>query len=859
MQVIRQTLDTGWRVREVPPADTPVHNHLPWLPAQVPGHVHLDLMRAGVIPDPFQRMHERDVAWVDEADWVYETTFTVEDPAPANAYLVFHGLDTVAEIVLNGDELGRTDNMYIPHEFSVGGKLTPGDNTLQVTFRSAKRGGLERMAAWNEAGNPTMASHWDGWNARSFVRKAQYMYGWDWGPVLLGCGLWRPVELVTVPVARLTDWKYDVEFTDDGRAVITVAVEVERTSGEDTALTFRASLAGVGFMEGNRFDDVMPPAAVAPVPPGSGRVTVTTTLTVDQPRRWFPNGLNVGTFADGSHPPLYALEMTLSAQEIVDSKSKKIGLRTIELLHEPDSDGQGEGFKFRVNGQDTFIKGANWIPDDSFPSRLRSQSSGTLALMSDTVALGVEQACDAGFNMLRIWGGGFYESEHFYELCDAHGILVWQDFPYACAYYPDTGEYAEAAKIEATAAVKRLRHHPSLALWCGNNENLMMYQGNWHGERPPRYLGEKLYDHVLPAVVQSEDPKTPYWPSSPFGGEDANSPQFGDCHNWDVWHGRGDWTHYPENDARFCSEFGFAASCGLPAWDTVLAPADKHPHSPVVKWHDKTRKGYDTYLGYIGLHFPDPQSLEDLVYYSQLNQAEALKCGVEHYRRRKGHCWGTLFWQFNDCWPTQSWAIVDYLGDPKAAYFAAKKFYAPVLVSLVRDGETVTAHLTNDFLHDVQGTLTLSLETFDGAQMAQTTQEVQVGPNGTQAVATFDLTQAQGREQDVYVYARFQPGAEGVPIDNLMLLTEPKDLRLPTPGLKVIVEDGGAGDFQVTVITQRFAPYVWLRRNDNQLLPGLEDNFFHLRAGEMRTFTVSASDGVETVDDLRGRLVVRTL
>lgn len=849
MQVIRQTLDTGWRVREVPPANRPVHNHLPWLPAQVPGHVHLDLMRAGVIPDPFQRMHERDVAWVDDSDWVYETTFTVVDPAPANAFLVFHGLDTVAEILLNGEELGRTDNMYVPHEFNVGGKLKPGDNHLQVTFSSAKRIGLERMNAWNEAGNPTMPPHWDGWNARSFVRKAQYMYGWDWGPVLLGCGLWQSVELVTVPTARIVDWKYDVEFTDDSTALFTVTADVERgLDAEDDFLEFRVELAPDRFSV-HRMDMTHPWVNI-PVPNGCGVHTVTASLTVVNTARWWPNGYEA-TSTDGK-PFLYTLAMFLMTggkSAFADTKEAQIGLRTIELLQEPDSDGQGEGFKFRVNGQDIFIKGANWIPNDSFPATI---TDGDLHER-------ITQARDAGFNMLRIWGGGLYESEEFYDLCDQYGILVWQDFPYACAYYPDTGDYAEAARVEATAAVKRLRNHPSLALWCGNNENLMMYQQNWHGERPPRYIGEKLYDDVLPAVVQAEDSKTPYWPSSPFGGEDTNSPQFGDCHNWDVWHGRGDWTHYPENDARFCSEFGFAASCGLPAWNTVLAPADKHPQSPVVKWHDKTRKGYDTYLGYIGLHYPDPQSLEDLVYYSQLNQAEALKCGVEHYRRRKGHCWGTLFWQFNDCWPTQSWAVVDYLGDPKAAYFAAKKFYAPVLVSLVREDQTVTAHLTNDFLHDIQGTLTLSLETFDGAQIAQTTQDVQVGPNGTQAVATFDLAPAQGRERDVYVYARFQPGADGVPIDNLMLLVEPKDLRLPTPGLTLTVAQGLRFSFQVTVAAQRFAPYVWLRRNDDQLLTDLEDNFFHLRAGETRTFTISDTGEIETVDDLRGRLVVRTL
>jgi len=857
MQVTRQTLNTGWRVREAPPANTPAHNHLPWLPAQVPGHVHLDLMRAGVIPDPFQRLHERAVAWVDDSDWVYETTFTADDPAPANAYLVFHGLDTVAEITLNGEALGQTDNMYIPHEFPVGGRLKVGANHLQVTFRAAKRVGQERMAAWVEGGNATMPGHWDNWGVRSFVRKAQYMYGWDWGPVLLGCGLWRPVELVTVPTARLLDWKYDVEFTDDGQAIVTIEAEVERAPGqEETPLSFKArsrmifrtSAQGQHWTTDQEKLEIQP--AEVEVPSGSGIVAGHLTLTIHNPQKWYPSNQEI--MGGKGRPPLYDLILSLSSEtKTVEWKKAKIGLRTIELLHEPDADGQGEGFKFRVNGQDTFIKGANWIPVDSFPERrrLREIEEG-LSPLDDTLHSLLKSARDAGFNMLRIWGGGLYESEEFYELCDRYGILVWQDFPYGCAYYPDTGEYAEAARVEAAAAVKRIRNHPSLALWCGNNENATMYHDGWGGARPPRYLGEHLYNDILPAIVQAEDPKTPYWPSSPLGGEDPNSQQFGDCHNWDVWHGRGDWTHYPENDSRFCSEFGFAASCGMAAWETVLAPSDKHPQSAAVRWHDKTRKGYDTYLGYIGLHYPDPQSLEDLVYYSQINQAEALKCGVEHYRRRKGHCWGTLFWQFNDCWPVQSWSIVDYGGEPKAAYFAAKRFYAPVLISLVRDGETVTAHLTSDLLHDVTGTLTLTLETFEGETVTQTTHDVQVGPNGTHAVATFDLTPAQGRERDLILSARFQPGADGVLIDNL---------RLPTPGLTLTVEEGEWGALLVTVSTKRFAPYVWLRRTDDKPLAGLEDNFFHLRAGETRTLAVGDMDDIETADDLRGRLVARTL
>ena len=818
-------------MREVAPAGLAAHNHLPWLPAEVPGSVHLDLMRAGVIPDPFVRLHEHAVAWVDDRDWVYETTFTVDTPGPS-MFLRFGGLDTVAEIALNGQPLGNTDNMFIPHEFSVGNRIVAGENHLSVTFRSAGRVGAERQAAWNESGEDTLPPHWDCWNERAFVRKAQYQYGWDWGPVLRGCGIWQPVELVTVPVARLGDWKHTVEFTEDGKALVTVTAEVERMPGqEDTPLTLNAGLQ-------REWTTIV-------VPTGASTVAATADLTVDYDlRRWNPNGMG------GAE--LYQLDFSLDSADHSTNYQRRrelIGLRTIELVREPDADGKGEGFKFRVNGSDLFIKGANWIPEDSFPTRI------TKAKLRERIG----QARDAGFNMLRVWGGGFYESDDFYQLCDEMGILVWQDFPYGCSYYPDTGHYAEAAKIEATAAVKRLRHHASLALWCGNNENQMMQDMDWTGHRPERLIGDLLYHEVLPAVVAAENPETPYWPSSPFGGPESNSPDYGDCHNWDVWHGRGDWTHYTENDSRFCSEFGFAASCGLGAWDSCLVPADKHPQSAAVRWHDKTRKGYDVYLGMVDVHFPKAQTLEDLVYYTQCNQAEALKFGVEHYRRRKGRNWGTLFWQLNDCWPVQSWAIVDSAGEPKAAYFACRKFYAPVLLSLVRDGETATAHLVSDLLTPLSGTLTWTLATLDGETLATETAEVTVGANGAAEVGAFSLTAASGRERDVYVYAVFTSSTGAAAADNFVLLAEPKDLRTADSGVALTVAETMYGGFAVTVSAEKFAPYVWLRRSDNGPLPGLPDNFFHLRPGETRTLFLPKPDGITTAGDLRGRLALRTL
>lgn len=809
----------------------PPHNNLPWLPAQVPGHVHLDLARAGVISDPFVRLHERDVTWVDDTDWIYETTFTPDAQIAAGAalFLHFQGLDTVAEIELNGETLGTTDNMYVAHEFPVTGQIRSGENTVRVTFRSARRTGLERRTRWNDEGNEKVTDHWDSWGARSFVRKAQYMYGWDWGPILISCGIWKPVELIAIPVARLLEWRFETEWLPDGSIVVSVFSEFERGSDSTKRpLIFTISSDGQSDFESVR-------ATV-----GEGMTTAQVSVTIPNSKRWEPNGVGI--------PHLYPIRLQLSDAETgnnVDSITASVGLRTVELVQEPDPDGKGAGFKFRINGSDLFIKGANWIPNESFPSK-------------GEVRTRIRQAYDAGYNMLRVWGGGLYESDEFYDSCDALGILVWQDFPYACAYYPDTGAYAEASRVEATAAVKVLRNRASLALWCGNNENYGMFEDRWGGVEAPRLLGEHLYETILPEIVRQEDPGTPYWPSSPLGGPNINSFDYGDCHNWDVWHGRGDWVYYSENNCRFCSEFGFISSCGLAAWESCLAPEDKAPDSVAVRWHDKSRKGYETYIGYIGIHFPLPGTLEDLVYLSQINQAEALKFGVEHYRRLKGRCWGTLFWQLNDCWPVQSWAVIDSLGEPKAAYFASKRFYAPLLVSLVREGQTVTAHLINDLLKEAAGKLTLTLERVDGTVISEQVTYVTIGANGAGPVAAIDCAQAEGSDRQSFVSVRFEPMGEEGAVENLLLLAEPKELALRCPDLVVEAREDGSGALELSVTALHFAPYVWLRRKDSAVME-VSDNFFHLRAGETKLITVRKSKEITDGASLKRLLAVRTL
>jgi beta-mannosidase len=804
----RRTLHDGWRFRETDAEPIPNSDVQRWLPARVPGHLHLDLERAGVIPNPFERMHERGVQWVDERDWTYQTQFEV-DPAElagARHVLRFDGLDTVATVLLNDRPLGSVDNMFIAHELDVTDALQAGANVLEVQFESAERVGAERRrAALPDADEAIATSDTrHGLTSRSMVRKAQYTWGWDWGPRLRGCGIWQPVSLVRIPVGRLRDWWWHAAFADDGSCAVTVHADAEGSASE-----VRVHL-----------DDQEVVATV-----GSDVV-----VRIAEPRRWWPAG--------SGEPHLYELRVELLDDgAVVDVLLHRIGLREVELVQEPDE--AGSSFGFRVNGIPLYAKGANWIPDDSFLARV------TVEQLRAQLAMAV----DCGMNMLRIWGGGVYESTDFYDTCDELGLLVWQDFAFACALYPEDDAFAEAVRVEAQAAVRRLRNHTSLALWCGNNENQWLHWMGMFGPVP--LLGTPLYDELLPAVVAAEDPDRPYWPGSPWGTEDDPSGDgTGDCHYWNVWHGEGDWVHYTKCTARFVSEFGFAGPPDLLTLEESLDPGDLGVDTPGMRWHDKTSKGYETYLGYIGLHYPAPTTLPDLVYYGQLNQADAMRFGIEHFRRLRPHTMGTLVWQLNDCWPVQSWAWIDHRLRPKAVWYAAKRFYAPLLLSLWRDGDQVHAHLVNDGGEGRDGELEVRVVDHDGRVLWSTTTDASVGPGGSVEVLAVDLPpEALSASSHAVVHATFAG------VESTLLLCEPKDLRLPVAQVSINATptDDGAR-LRLAAPTLALSLVLSLEGTDARW----SDNVLHLLPGEPREVTVTSPDGL-TYDELVAAVRWRSL
>lgn len=707
-----------------------------WLSAIVPGFVHQDLHRHGVIPDPFRRMHEQGVAWVDQADWEYQTTFEWQPNAELpKRVLRFEGLDTVCTIFLNGESVACNDNMHVPLEVDVTDKLVAGTNTVRIEFYSADRIGSVRKAAYfaQEGLREDSASFFN----RSFVRKGQWMFGWDWGPELISCGIWKPVQLVEYR-ARLTDVWVRQEHKPDGRVEVEFVPEVE---GEGKVAIH---LIGVGELE-----------------------SLGTVIT--DPHLWWCNGMG--------QPHLYtALAVLEDGDEMLDERWITFGLRTVRVIRDVDS--HGESFQFELNGRKVFAVGANWIPQHSFPHSATSPEPELI------------KAHGAGMNMLRVWGGGLYESDEFYAACDALGLLVWQDFAYGCAYYPDDEPAQAVARVEAEANIKRIRNHPSLALWCGNNENLMMWHNEWggHDKTPPRYYGENIYDQVLPAAVAEHCPDVPYIDSSPTGAlskpaekgtdHDANAGGWGDQHYWDVWHGRGDWKHYDDSTARFCSEFGFISSPSLEAWSQVLDPSDTDPFGPVVRWHDKSGKGYEKYLGMVELHYPRPQTLDDLVYYTQLNQRDAMRYALEHYRRSE-FCRGALIWQLNDCWQVQSWALMDFLRNEKPAMREMRRVFAPGLLGLRVENGKVTLW---GALHNFETPAEVEYRLIAASSLTGEPHRVWEGTATLkpEVAMTIDEFSVEGLPApETLVLLQYVVNGEGY--ETARLLVEPKELRLNAP------------------------------------------------------------------------------
>ncbi len=768
------------------------------VPASVPGCIHTDLIAAGKITDPFFRDNELKLQWIGEVDWQYSRSFTVPAGLLKHEKVILRceGLDTFASIQINGIDVARTDNQFRTWEFDVKSLLQKGRNTIAVRFDSTIPYITQKESE----------RHLPGWSApheiagRAWVRKEPCNYGWDWGPVFITCGIWRDIELVGFDVARLTGVNILQNHDVPGQVTLDVTPAIE-TLGEEL-LTARVTARYNDELVGEILGD--PQAA----------------LTITDPKLWWPNNLG--------DQPLYDVKVELlnAAGDVLDTMSRRIGLRTLVLDRHPDQ--WGETFEFVVNGVPFFAKGGNWIPADAFVTATTHQRYHDL----------LTSVKDANMNMLRVWGGGIYEQDEFYDLCDELGICIWHDFMFACSTYPAFDEdFLRNVRAEAVDNVRRLRHHPSIALWCGNNE---LEQGLVGPEWTDRTMSwedyGKLFDKLLPEVTARLDPQRSYWPSSPHtphgNRADYNNPTMGDAHLWDVWHGRKPFEWYRTCTHRFNSEFGFQSFPEPRTVDGYTEPQDRNVTTYVMELHQRSGIGNAVIMHYMLDWFRLPSSFDMTLYLSQILQGMAMKYAVEHWRRAMPRGMGTLYWQINDCWPVASWASIDYHGRWKALQYMAKRFYAPILVSALEDAQTgaLEIHLTNDTLAPTTGEVSWRLTNVEGKGLAHGKKTATIPAQKSVHVDTADLSAHLGKHtlresRELMVWLQYKVKGQVVST-NFASFARPKHQDLIAPEIALQTVALGNNQYEVTLKALHPALWAWLELEGHEAT--FSDNFVHL-------------------------------
>lgn len=799
--------------------------------ATVPGTVHMDLQAAGKIPDPYHRDNENSLKWIPEKEWVYSRTFIL---SPAlllkdRVLLVCRGLDTLATIRINGHRIGTTDNMHRTWEFDVKRLLRPGGNSIEVAFHSVLPYIRKQIRA-HGSDIPNWCVNM-GTGGGNWVRKEQCNFGWDWGPVLVTCGIWRDIELVAFNTARLTDLQI-LQHHSRGKVGLELNLAVERTRRTPLAARITVSLAGKRI-------------ALTGVAIRGGKASIR--VQIRNPQLWWPNGL-------GSQP-LYKVVVDLldTNGNLLGSTSKRIGLRTMGIYRKKDK--WGEAFAIHVNGIRFFAKGANWIPADTFAPRVDSQRYAWL----------LDSAVGAGMNMLRVWGGGIYEDDKFYDLCDEFGLTVWQDCMFACATYPTFDkQFMANVKAEMEDNVSRLRHHPCIALWSGNNELEMGLVGKdkWTERSMPLSEYKSLFDNLIPSVTRKLDPQRDYWPCSPHDPcnkkdrKAVGNQNSGDAHVWDVWHGRKPFQWYRTTFNRFCSEFGFQSFPEPKTVNGYTLPPDRNITAPVMEHHQRSGIGNTVIMQYMLDWFRVPKSFEMTLWLSQILQGLAIKYAVEHWRRNMPRCMGALYWQLNDCWPVASWASIDYHGRWKALHFAAKRFFAPVLVSALYEDGAAKIHVSNDRRTNFKGQVRWTVYLVDGRILAANTTDVAADRLSSRHVLDVDLStlaQEYGARNMMFAFELLEAGK--VISSNLLLLDMPKRMALRIPGIRTRVKKHG-NKFVIELAARAPALYAWLE------LAGvdarLSDNFVHVMPG--RKVVIQAIPAKElSLAEFRRKLKVRSI
>lgn len=773
-----------------------------WLLAEAPLTAHTNLMDHKLIPDPFKGCNEREVQWVSENEWWYrkEIELTEEVVSKDAVELYFGGLDTFATIWLNDVKVGEANNMFIPWRFNIKDIAKPGKNILAIRFKPVCKVASELEAQHKHKYACLSAENF---SARPYVRKAQYSFGWDWGPTLPTAGIWRQAKIYAYNKARLGYVSSIPLEVSAEKATVKLTAELHVVAEVELSLKFLLS----GF--GQRFEDEVS-VKVSP-----GRNFAECTFEVPEPKLWWPRGYGAAALYD-------AKVEVYSDAELLDAAAVKVGIRSVKLVEEPDE--EGKSFIFQINGQNVFCKGANWIPADSFLPKVNYQQYNKL----------LTYAAEANFNMLRVWGGGVYEADEFYDLCDALGIMVWQDFMYVCAGYPEEEWFLKEAEREAVEAVLRLRGHPSIVVWCGNNENQWLHNVLWRQrDKVERLYGSTIYESLLARICQSLDPTRPYRPSSPYGGEDASGRHEGDRHNWEVWSHGIDYTGYLSDNGRFISEFGWQAPPTMELLDAYLEREDLTPYSYAFRAHEKQTGGLELLRALLAIHYPVPDDLRLFVLYSQLNQGDALKTAVTYWRSRMFRTSGCLIWQLNDCWPVISWSLIDYGLNPKAAYYYVKRACQPIIASIIIKEGQARVHIVNETNKPFNAKLKLEVMSFGGEVLFDEVVEKQV-PSYT---ATLGIAKALDDLplRSNYLLAATLIDRDGVLYVDTRTVAEPKDLKLPQPSIQSSARQIDDKTFEVTLASDVYAKAVKLDVVD--LKAQWSDNFFDLLPAQPKTAT----------------------
>jgi len=786
-----------------------------WLPALVPGDVHMDLLRNKKIDDPLYGTNAEKCRWIEEKIWMYKKIFNIDKNfIHKRVELVFNGLDLDGEIFLNGIKIGEHHNAFIPYSIDITGIIREGENELLVYLDVGKRRVKDKPLTKYGVGEDYY---------RIWMRKPQFVFGWDWGPYLPTCGIWRSVELNSYESSAIRD-VYIRPTILGNKARLEIDVEMENITSEPFELDLSLSLKGDGeYGFGERFT----------LNPGINKKNYS--LEVENPRLWFPQPLG--------EPYLYSFKATISdkAKEL-DSYKCNYGIREVKLIQEPMD--EGESFIFSINGKEVFCKGADWVPVDSLIANVSREKYKKL----------VELARSCNFNIFRVWGGGIYEDPYFYELCDKNGIMVWQDFMFACAPYPDDdSEFMEEVARETATIIKELRNHSSLVLWCGNNENQWIhYMGAWGG-RDTRLYGTKIYDELLPGLVKELDPTRPYWPSSPYGGEDPNSELCGDRHAWqlslqiDDPYERINYRLYSLDKGKFISEFGQLAPPLKRSLEEFTPEKELYLDSPTWKFHNNTAERGNIKAALERFFIPQEDlSLDEYLISGQMIQAEALKFALEHWKNRMFKTAGELFWMYSDCWGTTGgWTVVDYYLRKKPSYYYVRKAYEPVHISFKERDTYLDVIVTNEIYSPLTLDVEYGVRSFDGAVLLKGKGKLDLSDAGPVRVGEIDASKVPGTYKNrSFVYAKLYYRGRCISLNRTFLVNF-KELEIPAVKIVPVLSLIRDGEYQLKLWSDSFAWFVSIDCPDNV---ELSDNYFDIFPGEEYAVTLRAPGGIELSD-----------